>query len=182
MGKSTAAQFLSARGLAVVDTDDLARQVVQPGQAALLEIQQAFGREILGDDGQLRREALARVVFTDEPARKQLESILHPRITGLWRAQVQAWRTDGCPAAVVVIPLLFETQVESDFDAVICVACSAATQQQRLLARGWTSLQIEQRCAAQLPIAEKMQRSRFVVWSEGEREVLARQLDLVVRG
>ena len=180
MGKSTSAQLLQWRGAAIVDTDDLARQIVQPGQPALAEIQDAFGKDIVGPDGQLRREELARIVFAEAAARQKLETILHPRIRELWRAQVEAWRKDAKPLAVVVIPLLFETRAEGDFDAVICVACSAATQQQRLLARGWKPEDIAQRIAAQWPIAEKMARAHYVIWAEAGLDVHAQQLYRIV--
>jgi len=176
MGKSAAAQLLRQRGAAVVDTDDLAREMVQPRQPALLEIQRVFGGDIVGPDGQLRREELARIVFADAEARARLEEVLHPRVRDRWRAQIAAWRNQGVPLAVVVIPLLFETKAEAEFDATICVACSAATQRQRLLARGWTAGQIAQRLAAQWPIERKMDKSDCVVWTEGSLEVLAQQL------
>ncbi len=180
MGKSTAAQLLQARGIAVIDTDDLARQVVQPDQPALEEICQTFGTELRDASGQLRREALAQIVFADPAARAKLEAITHPRITQLWRQQLLTWRTEGRAVAVVVIPLLFETKVEAEFDAVICLACSEATQQQRLAARGWSADQIRQRVAAQLPVAEKMARAHFVAWSEGAVETLAPQLARII--
>jgi len=180
MGKSTSAQLLGWRGAAIVDTDDLARQVVQPGQPALAEVQAAFGRGIVGPDGQLRREELARIVFADATARQKLEAILHPRIRELWRAQIAAWRQDGKPLAVVVIPLLFETNAEADFDAVICVGCTAATQRQRLQARGWKPEEIAQRIAAQWPIAEKMARANYVIWTEAGMDVHAQQLYRIV--
>src|SRR4030095_14016279 len=175
MGKSTSAQMLQWRGAVIVDTDDLARQIVQPGQPALAEVQDAFGRDILGSDGQLRREELARIVFANAAARQKLEAILHPRIRELWRAQVAAWRQDGKPLAVVVIALLFETNAEADFAAVICVACTAATQRQRLQARGWTPEEIERRITAQWPIAEKMARANYVIWTEAGMDVDAQQ-------
>jgi dephospho-CoA kinase len=180
MGKSTAAQILRARNVAVVDTDELARQVVTPGQPALAEVRQAFGADMLGPDGQLRREELARIVFSDPAARQQLEAILHPRIRELWSAQLQAWRTEGKPLAVVVIPLLFETQAESSFAAVVCVACSAGAQRERLSARGWTPEQMARRNAAQLPVAEKMQRANYVIWTEGSLDVHAQQWEPVL--
>lgn len=180
MGKSTAAQLLQWRGAAIVDTDDLARQVVQPGQPALAEVQELFGKDIVGLDGQLRREKLARIVFADAAARQKLEAILHPRIRKLWSAQVETWRKEGKPLAVVVIPLLFETSAEADFDAVICVACSGGTQQQRLLARGWTPEDIAQRIAAQWPIAQKMAAAHYVIWTEAGMDVHAQQLYRIV--
>lgn len=180
MGKSACAQLLRWRGAAVVDTDELARELVEPGQPALQEIAATFGRDFLDAEGRLRREELARLVFADAGARRRLEAILHPRIQDAWRAQVAAWRAEGKPLAVVVIPLLFETGAEREFDAVICVACSAETQRQRLLARGWSPEQIEQRIAAQMPIEEKMLRADYVVWTEAGMDVHAQQVYRIV--
>ena len=153
MGKSTSAQLFQARGVAVVDTDELARQVVEPGQPALAEVLDAFGPQYIGPDGQLRRPELARHIFADPAARQRLEAILHPRIRALWRAQIETWRAEGRALCGVVIPLLFETKAESELDTTICVACSAATQQQRFRARNWSTEQIQQRIEAQWPAA-----------------------------
>ncbi len=182
MGKSTAAQFLRRRGMPVVDTDELAHQLVEPGQPALMEIQTVFGKHIVAPDGQLRRDELAQVVFTDPAARKKLEAILHPRIRERWLAQIETWRGENSPLAVVVIPLLFETQAESSFDKIICVACSATAQRERLLARGWTPEQIRQRLAAQWPVEQKIARADFVIWTDGSLDVLAQQIDRIVAG
>jgi dephospho-CoA kinase len=180
MGKSACAQLLQWRGAAVVDTDELARELVEPGEPALAEIAAAFGRELLDAEGRLRRDALARIVFADPAARRTLEQILHPRIRDAWHERVAAWRAEGKPLGVVVIPLLFETGAEREFDAVICVACSAETQRQRLLARGWSPEQIEQRIAAQMPIEEKMLRADYVVWTEAGMDVHAQQVYRIV--
>ena len=180
MGKSTAAAWLQDHGIPVVDTDELARQLVQPGEPALAEIQSAFGQTILGADGQLRRDELARLVFADEAARKKLEVILHPRIRERWLAQLAEWRAAGQAAAVVVIPLLFETKSESNFDQLICVACSAATQRERLLARGWTADEISRRNEAQWPVEKKMALAHRIIWTEGEPDVMAAQLARII--
>jgi dephospho-CoA kinase len=181
MGKSASAQLFRLRGAAVVDTDDLARQVVEPGQPALAEVREAFGAEILGPDGRLRRDELARRVFADAATRTRLENILHPRIRALWRAQVETWRAEGRPLAVVVIPLLFETKAEAELDATICVACSAPTQHHRLLARGWSPEQIEQRLQAQWPTERKMASADYLVWTEAGLDVHAAQIDHLLR-
>jgi dephospho-CoA kinase len=181
MGKSACAQLLAARGVAVVDTDDLARQVVEPRQPALAEVREAFGPQIAGPDGRLRRDELARRVFADPSARQRLEAILHPPIRALWRAQVVTWRGEGRSLAVVVIPLLFETKAEAELDATICVACSAATQHQRLLARGWSPEQIEQRLQAQWPVETKIARADYLVWTEAGLDVHAAQIERILR-
>jgi dephospho-CoA kinase len=180
MGKSTAAEFLRARGAQVVDTDELARQLVRPGEAALAEIQNIFGEKIISGDGRLRRDELAKIVFADTAARKKLEDILHPKIRERWLAQIETWRRENQKWAVVVIPLLFETQAESQFDKIICVACSAANRQKRLLERGWTPEQIRQRIAAQMPVDRKIARADFVVWTDGDLESHSAQLDLIL--
>ena len=177
MGKSTAAELLRQRGLPVVSSDQLAHQLVEPGQPALVEIQAAFGQDIVDQEGRLRRGALARLVFADATARQRLEAIMHPRIRQAWLRLVEAWARQGQTAAVVDIPLLFETRAETHFQATICVACSVATQRARLRARGWTAQQSEQRIQAQLPTAEKMARADYVVWTEFSLAVHAEQLD-----
>ena len=181
MGKSTAARCLTASGIAVIDTDDLAHELAGPGQPALAEIAEAFGAAIVGADGRLRREEVARIVFTNPGARERLEGILHPRIRQGWLQQVAAWRAAGRPSAVVVIPLLFETGAAGEFDRIICLACAAATQRARLLARGWTEEQIAARNAAQWPVARKMEQAHHVVWTEGSEEVLAAQLERLIK-
>jgi dephospho-CoA kinase len=181
MGKSTTASFLEHLGIPVIDTDLLARQIVEPGQPALKEIQQAFGKDVVDSAGRLRRDEVARLVFADDAKRRQLEGILHPRIRDLWLAQVATWRSENRAIGAVVIPLLFETDAAKEFDLILCTACTAASQRRRLEARGWNAAQIEQRIAAQWPVQKKMDLSRFVIWTEPSREVHAAQVGTVVR-
>lgn len=180
MGKSAAADFLRQAGLPVIDTDVLARDLVEPGRPALAAIVAEFGPVILDAAGRLRREELARLVFADEKARARLENILHPRIRVAWQAATDEWRARGEAAGVVVIPLLYETGAADAFDAVISVGCSPATQHQRLRDRGWDAGQIARRIQAQWPVARKLDLATFVVWSEGSLEVLAEQLRRVL--
>ena len=176
MGKSTAAGFLSELGARIVDTDEIAREIVQPDKPALAEIKKHFGAAFIAPDGSLNRDALAHVVFNDPVALKKLEGILHPKIREHWLALVNQWRDENCALAVVVIPLLFETEAENEFDKIICVACSPGSQRERLRSRGWKENQIDRRIAAQMPIEQKIARSHFVVWTEGAPEVHRRQI------
>jgi dephospho-CoA kinase len=180
MGKSTAAAFLQEHDARVVDTDQLARELVQPGQPALAEIQNVFGRNIVASDGHLRRDELANIVFADAAARQKLEAILHPRIRERWLAQIEEWRKENCPLGVVVIPLLYETHAESHFDRIICVACTESARHDRLIKRGWTPKQIHQRITSQMPVTEKIAKAHFVIWSEGELANHARQVEYVL--
>lgn len=179
MGKSTAADWLRAQGVPVVDTDMLAREIVEPGQPALEEIQRAFGVKFIDATGHLRRKELASLVFSDAVALRLLEGILHPRIREQWRLQIDLWRKERKSMAVVVIPLLFETEVPADFHVTVCVACSQATQELRLLARGWSLDEIQRRNAFQMPIDKKIGLCDRMIWNEGPLPVLYAQMQRV---
>jgi dephospho-CoA kinase len=176
MGKSTSSDLLKQAGVAVIDTDVIARQVVEPGQTALIEVVELFGRKILDEQGHLNRAELAREVFEDSQARSRLEAILHPRIREVWLREVEGWRLKGHPSGVVVIPLLFETNAGHLFEKTICVACTGASQAKRLQARGWSADQVEKRNRAQMPVETKMDMASYVVWTESNLEVHRDQL------
>ena len=176
MGKSTAARLLKKVGLPVVDSDDLAREAVQPGTEGLAEIADEFGEEFLKADGSLDRDKMASTVFQDEAARKRLEAIIHPRVRTVWEKQIDQWREQKRPVGVVVIPLLFEVDLQDSFDAVLCVACTANTQRARLRERNWDDAQITARIAAQMDIAQKMDLADHVLWNEGAPELLMDQM------
>jgi dephospho-CoA kinase len=180
MGKSTAHSILVTRSIPVVDTDELARILVEPGQRALAEIQSQFGSEVIAPDGTLRREVLAKQIFRDEAARTRLEAILHPRIRRAWESEVNTWRVNGLQLGAVVIPLLFETQAQDSFDTVVCIACSPGTQWERLKQRGWTESDRRQRIAAQWPIERKMEASDHVIWTEGDLRCHAEQWERIL--
>jgi dephospho-CoA kinase len=198
MGKSTVGELLTRCGVAVIDTDSIARQIVEPGQPALAQIVQRFGGSILHTDGTLNREELARRIFTDPQARADLEAILHPRIHAIWKTAVERWRAAGTDVrndlhprlakdcapemcGAVIIPLLFETSSGPLFDATICVVCSFPTQTKRLSDRGWTAAQIQQRIDAQWPIERKIAQSDYVVWTDTTLEAVAAQVDKILK-
>ena len=180
MGKSTVARMFAQRGLALIDSDQLARQLVEPGQPALAEIQAVFGSEVIDTKGCLRRGELARRVFADASLRRQLEAILHPRIRQAWLEQAERYRQEHRAGVVVDIPLLFETQAERLFDRTLCVACSKTTQLRRLRERGWTDLDIARRQQAQWPVEQKMASADYVVWTEPGLDVVAAQVDRII--
>lgn len=180
MGKSTCARLLARNGVAVIDTDVVAREIVEPGTPALEEIARHFGPEAFDAQGRLDRAAMARIVFGSSEKRKELEAILHPRIRERWLDQVAQWRQEGRESAAVVIPLLFETGAQNCFDAIVCVACSAATQQERLRARGWSGEQIQQRLDAQWPLEKKMAGATHVIWTEGDPAIHEQQIDRIL--
>jgi dephospho-CoA kinase len=179
MGKSEAAVFLKERGVPVVDTDAIAREVVEPGEPGLEAVKSEFGAEVIAGDGTLDRALLARIVFENPAARPRLEAILHPLIRQRWLGTAQTWRDEGRKAGVVVIPLLFETGAEQEFERVICIACSSRLQSARLHERGWNAAQVTGRLSAQWPIERKIDRSHYVIWNDSSIEVLRAQLGRV---
>lgn len=182
MGKSTAAALLEGWGVPVVDTDVIARELTAPGCEALGEIEAAFGPEVMAPDGRLDRGRLADVVFGQESRRGELERILHPRIRREWLERVERLREAGREAAVVVIPLLFETGAEALGLKTACVACTERSQRERLRGRGWTDEQVLMRVQSQWPIGWKMDRADFVIWSEGPMAALEKQLRRIFGG
>ncbi len=181
MGKTMASSILARLGCNVVDTDDIARTLTQPGQPALTEIRDVFGDDCFDADDRLRRDILAERVFREPASRHRLEAILHPRIRAIWRDQVARWRHEGSSIAVVVIPLLFETNSAEELDRTVCVACSRRVQQQRLIERGWTVEEMERRMKAQMDVRRKLELADYVVWNDSGIDVLEGQLKRVIR-
>lgn len=181
MGKTTVASLIEKRGVEVVDTDRLARKVVEPGQPALPEIQELFGTGVISADGSLNRQELARRVFGSEVSRRQLEAILHPRIRAIWKEQIGQLRAADMQSGAVVIPLLYETRAEKNFDFIICIACARETQEKRLRDRKMTEVQIQQRIDAQWPIEKKMEMADYVIWNEGDLRVVEEQIEKIFK-
>lgn len=149
-GKSVIADLFAAQGVPVIDTDVIARELVQPGKPALNEIIHAFGRDVINAKGELNRSKLARITFSNPRSRQQLESILHPRIRAEVRSRLQ--KLDS-PYAMVVIPLLVETGQVEAYNRVLVVDCSEAMQIARIRAR-------DQRSDDQIHAILKAQASR----------------------
>jgi len=144
-GKSTVADMFAGHGVAIVDTDVIARELVVPGSAALREIHAIFGAAVLRDGGQLDRKRLREIVFSDEKKREQLESVLHPKI--LDESMRQAAAADG-PYRIVVVPLLVESSLRRMMDRVLVVDCDEQVQIERLKRRDVESDQQAKRMLA----------------------------------
>ena len=180
MGKSTAGGLLNKLGVQCVDTADLARQTVEPGQPALDEIKNQFGAEVFDPRDRLDRSKMASIIFSDSLQRKRLEGIIHPKVKELWLEQVAEWRAGNVGLGIVIIPLLYEVKAEIEFDKIICIACTPNTQLKRLRDRGWSDDQIKARLSAQMNITEKMDRSDHLIWNEGEKSVVGEQLKRII--
>jgi dephospho-CoA kinase len=164
-GKSTVANMFAERGVAVIDTDIIAREVVMPGQPALDEIRQAFGESMIEDDGTLDRNAMRRLVFRNAEARRRLEAILHPRIQQETKRQ-----SDEARGAyqIIAIPLLVESSLKSFVDRILVVDCDEQTQIRRLLSRDAESEEQARRIlAAQSSREERLAIADDVITNDG---------------
>jgi dephospho-CoA kinase len=181
-GKSTLGDMLRAKGWEVVDTDAIARRILEPGQAAYKNVVDAFGPNILQADKSIDRKVLGRLVFADPSLRAKLNEITHPVIRSAWQHErEERARTHPIQSLAVMIPLLFECELEKTFRSVWCVGASRSTQLQRLQARGLTPSEAAQRIASQMSVPEKMARATQAFWNEGTLPVLQRQLDQLCR-
>lgn len=178
-GKSYVAERLAQLGATVIDTDLLAREVVEPGMAALEELRHAFGPEAFKDDGTLNRPALRARVFADAPGRALLEGILHPRIRAL--ALQRSTQVSGS-YALVVVPLLAEKGRYNFLDSVVVVDCPSEMQRARLLKRDGISISlVEQMLAAQATRAERLAIADHVIYNDGnDLTEIVRRLDRVL--
>jgi len=179
-GKSTLADGLRARGWHVIDTDRIAHHVLRPGEDAYKNVVDAFGPSILQPDLSIDRKVLGRLVFADPLLRAKLNEITHPAIRSVWqREREERARTHPTHFLAVMIPLLFECELEKMFSAVWCVGASRVTQFSRLRARGFSDAEAAQRLASQMSVAEKMAHSTIAFWGEGTPATLLLQLDQV---
>jgi dephospho-CoA kinase len=167
-GKSTAAKQLEALGALVVDADQIARDVVMPQSTALNHIVQAFGNGILGEKGDLDRQALGRLVFSDPQARRRLEGLLHPMIQAVMMERIEQFRQTGASAVVLMVPLLFEKGMETLMDEIWVVVLDPETQMRRLMGRdSLTREEAADRIAAQMPLKEKALKADVVIDNNG---------------
>ncbi|HEV7679227.1 MAG TPA: dephospho-CoA kinase [Candidatus Dormibacteraeota bacterium] len=177
-GKSTVAAMLAERGAALVDADQLAREVVEPGTPALGEIAAEFGPAVIRPDGTLDRGALGAIVFADGARRARLNAITHPRVGALMAERIAAALSGGAPLVVVDIPLLFEGARQDQFEGVLLVWAPPAVQLQRLVERdGWVEEEARQRIAAQMPIDDKRALATWLIDNSGPLVDTARQVD-----
>lgn len=165
-GKSTVADMFADLGAAIIDTDVISRSVVEPGQPALDEIRETIGPDVIQEDGTLDRRALRELVFADEPLRKQLEAILHPRIRDeTFRQSFEA----GGRYQIIVVPLLTESPLRDYVDRILVVDCDEEIQLQRLLDRDAESEDQARRIlAAQASRADRLAIADDVIRNDGD--------------
>ncbi len=176
-GKSTAAKILAELGAAVIDADQLARDVVRPGEPAHRAIVAAFGTSVLNDDGTINRAALGNLVFADAAARSRLEAITHPAIALRAKELLTELRRRKTPLAIYMAPLLIEAGIIDRVDEIWVVYVDRETQLRRLMLRdGLSETGALQRIASQMPMEEKRERAQVVIDNRGTEEEMVRQI------
>ncbi len=167
-GKSTVAAILRERGVPVLDLDQVARQIVEPGEPALAEIAAHWPEVVV--DGRLDRRALGAKIVQDPTVKKELESITHPRI---WERMEHWIEAQTAPAVVIEAALMVETGSYLRYDRLIVVSASPDVQRRRLATReGYDDTTVERWLAAQLPLAEKERVATVVIRNDGDRALL----------
>lgn len=164
-GKSTVANLFKTCGAVIIDADDLARQVVQPGKPAWRDIVRVYGEQVLESDRTINRPALAKIVFRDPRKLRALGVIIHPRVA---REQSRLTRdiVRKSPHALIVydVPLLFEAGADKRADRIVVVVADRETQIRRLQQRNHlTRAEALRRIRSQMPLAEKAKRADYVI-------------------
>jgi dephospho-CoA kinase len=180
-GKSTVARMLADRGAPVVDADQLARQVVEPGQPALAELVTRFGSAILTPNGELDRKRLGAIAFSDPVARADLGRITHPRIAAASAAAIATWADAGANVVFYEAALLVENRAHTGLAGLVVVSVTPELQHARLVARDQLSAaDATARIGAQAPLADKVAAATWVIENHGDQAALAREVDRTV--
>jgi dephospho-CoA kinase len=180
-GKSAVARILERLGAAVINADDLAREVVEPGKVAWQEIVDAFGTGVLQPDQTLDRQKLRTLIFSDREGRKKLEAIIHPRVRALAEQRIRERALAGYSTIVYEVPLLFEGKLHEWLRPVILVACDPETQRKRLQERDHlTPTEAQKHIDAQMSLAEKRRLADYVIDNNGSLEEVETQVKAIL--
>ncbi|HIX61477.1 MAG TPA: dephospho-CoA kinase [Candidatus Halomonas stercoripullorum] len=179
-GKSTVALAFAALGIPWVDADDVAREVVEPGEPALAKIVARFGEQVLHSDGRLNRRALREIVFAEPAERRWLEGVTHPRIRQRLIAHLERMQAEGAPYVLLVSPLLFESGQSQLVDRCLVVDVPESLQIARTAARDEVGeVQARAIIAAQMSRSERLARADDILDnSRGEAELTAQVAEL----
>lgn len=178
-GKSMIAEKFSTLGVPVIDTDILARQVVEKGQPAWFLLKETFPASCFLPDGNINRNNVANIVFADNVMRQKLEDIIHPAVYKAVDEEIAILlKIKPEPKyAIIVVPLLFETNAEKRFDAIIAVMSKQKDQIERMMKnRGYTRSHAIMRIKSQLPVKEKCKRADYVINNTGTIEETANKV------
>lgn len=180
-GKSSVARLLSNMGAQVIDTDQIARDVVAPGTPGFKEITAQFGASVLNPDGTLNRSQMAQIVFNDPTALKHLNAIVHPKIKLEVIKAIDNYRKNNpAPLLVIEAPLLIETGMHQLVSEVWLVTIDSKTQLNRIINRDQvTKEQVQQRLAAQMPQEDKLPYANKIITNNGTPDETLQQVQQI---
>jgi dephospho-CoA kinase len=180
-GKSTVSDMFRALGCVIIDADLLAREVVQPGEPAYVDIVAEFGPDVVQADRTLDRKRLGSIVFADPARRQRLEALTHPRIRDRFARRLQELTEQGFDGIVMFdAPVMIESGNYRNMDRLVVVATDEATQRARLRARDQADeLEAARRIASQMPVSEKAKLADYVIDNAGERAATEGQVQRV---
>lgn len=182
-GKTTVSRRFEALGAPVIDTDVLAREVVEPGEPALDNLVRRFGRDILGGDGRLDRDRLREMAFSEPAARREIESILHPAIRERLREGLRALDGRKVPYCIIVVPLLVETDFQEMVDRVLVVETPRERRVAWVMARsGMTRKDVERIMDSQATSEDRLRVAHDVIHNDGSVEELENRVDRLHAG
>ena len=181
-GKTTISNYLKTKGIPVLDADEYARKVVEPGTPGLTDIVNTFGKQVLQSDGSLNRKLLGQIIFNDMTARQTLNDITHPRIQQMMTVELQKLAKDKTPLVILDIPLLLENHNIAGADAIMVVTVPESIQLNRLMQRNnLTKEEAQGRIDAQMPLSEKEKLADFIVDNSGTIANTLTQVDKVIQ-
>lgn len=182
-GKSTVLNIFKENGIAVIDADEVARQVIEPRTKAWYQLVEEFGEGILLPDGKVNREVLGAIIFDDIEKRKRLNAITHPRIQSTMIKMAISYFLNGYNYIVMELPLLFETGRMMHFmHKIITVSCNDDQQLERLCKRNvFTQDVAKKRIGSQMPLADKVAESHFVIDNSGTFQETRKQTECIIR-
>jgi dephospho-CoA kinase len=180
-GKSMVSEIFASLGAKILDADEVAREVLLPGQPAWTRLRQAFGEEFFHPDGTVKRKQLRKLVFADPEKRKQLNAIVHPEVVKEINRRSESWSSsDQADVLLVDVPLLLEVGVANRFDKVVVVYASESVQIKRLLQRdGISEEEAKQALNVQMPLSKKVEQADYVIDNSGRLEETQAQVEEV---
>lgn len=181
-GKSTVAELIKDHNMPIIDADQIARDIVNPGQLALVELTDAFGPDILHPDGTLNRPKLAKLAFATPEATTTLNTITHPKIIARTAELFAQTEANGHPIAVWDMPLLIDKGYHTDMDYVIVVDTNQEERIRRLVQyRGLDEQDVRRRIAAQISDTERRQAATHIIDNNGDPTTLKPQVEAILK-
>lgn len=170
-GKSTVVQLFKEAGWRTLESDAIVRELLADSEEVQTALRERWGERVLRSEV-VDRKAIAEIVFKDDAELEWLEALLHPLVRVVWSQALTAEPDRNC---LIEIPLLFEKRLETEFDLTVCVISPSDVVEARMVRRGYTGAEVEQRRSRQMPLHEKVKRAARVISNAGSLEFLKRQ-------